>query len=470
MTGARRILLALLATLGCSADRLMPADTPVITSVEVIAGAQNVLSATVLASTVAADSLRVRFGTAFAPLDSLTPAMAVGTAGSAGTSGSTTVAVPVLGLLPDTEYRMQLLAFRDGRVSASETVRHTTGSLPGDLPHYVTTGPDPTPGFVVLAAHPYGLVIDNGGRVVWYRRLEQGPTLNFQAQPNGRYATSPITPVAGDLHPWVEYDALGNETRRLGCAGGLVARFHELVARPDGSWWVLCDEAREMDLTAVGGQARAIVTGTVVQHVGPDGASLFSWSPFDHFAITDLDPTRRTGPAVNWTHGNAIDFDVNGNPVVSFRSLDEITMIDRARGTVGWRLGGRANQFAMYGDSARFAGQHGMRVLGTGELQLFDNRGLSGDSRAMRIAFDPVDRTATVKATISAPPPVTALLGGSTQTLPRGRLLVAYGNGHRVQEYDADGRVMWEILSDPGYVFRAQRIRSLYRPGALDPR
>jgi len=33
-----------------------------------------------------------------------------------------------------------------------------------------------------------------------------------------------------------------------------------------------------------------------------------------------------------------------------------------------------------------------------------------------------------------------------------------------VQEYDGDGAVVWDIEGNAGYVFRAQRIRSLYYP------
>ena len=33
-------------------------------------------------------------------------------------------------------------------------------------------------------------------------------------------------------------------------------------------------------------------------------------------------------------------------------------------------------------------------------------------------------------------------------------LLVAYGDGGAVREYDADGSVVWEIEGDPGYVSR----------------
>ena len=64
---------------------------------------------------------------------------------------------------------------------------------------------------------------------------------------------------------------------------------------------------------------------------------LLQWSPFDHFAITALDPIERSGPFVNWTHGNALDLDTDGNVIVSFRSLNEITKIDAQTGAVIWR-------------------------------------------------------------------------------------------------------------------------------------
>src|SRR5256886_8786772 len=85
--------------------------------------------------------------------------------------------------------------------------------------------------------------------------------------------------------------------------------------------------------------------GTVVQHVSSEGDLLFQWDPFDHFEITDLVPASRTGPSVNWMHGNSLDLDTDGNLIVSFRSLSEITKIDTRTGAVLWRMGGLKNQF-----------------------------------------------------------------------------------------------------------------------------
>lgn len=66
----------------------------------------------------------------------------------------------------------------------------------------------------------------------------------------------------------MELDPLGALTRSFGCAR-LMPRFHDRIAEPEGSYWLLCDEVRTMDLSQAGGTVNAAVTGTTVQHVGP---------------------------------------------------------------------------------------------------------------------------------------------------------------------------------------------------------
>ena len=79
-------------------------------------------------------------------------------------------------------------------------------------------------------------------------------------------------------------------------------------------------------------------------------------------------------------------------------------------------------------------------------------------------------RAARLSAAYRSAAGLVAQIGGSTQALGGGHTLVSYGSGAGVEEYDAAGNVVWRLTGNPGYVFRAQRIRSLYRPGAGDPR
>jgi hypothetical protein len=437
-----------------------PAPPPVLKATRVQANPTNVLSAAVVARVAGADSVGARFYLRAGPSDSdgVAPAVPV---------LADSVVVPVLGLLPDTAYLLRAVAFGAGGSTAGASMEFRTGSLPADLPRYTTSGNDPLPGYVVFAAGPYGLAIDNTGRVVWYRWIPPGgPGLNFMAQPTGRFVARPTTPDTADPDLWVELDPMGNLLRRFGCAGGLPARFHDLISEADGGYWIMCDETRVMDLSAVGGLADARVTGTVVQHVGPAGELLFQWSPFDHFAITDLELAQRVGSSVNWTHGNSLDLDGDGNLLVSFRSLGEITKINVATGAVTWRMGGLANQFSFTGTGVPpFARQHGVRLAAPGELVLLDNLGDPTASRAERYTFSDAERSARLEQAYGPVPPVVTPIGGSVQPLPGGRFLVTFGNMGKVQEVDATGRVTWQIEGNPGYVFRAQRIWSLYNAG-----
>ncbi len=439
----------------------LPPPLPAIVAAWVTPGRYQALGAVVSVRVEHADSVAVRFRLAGAePADSLTPAVPV---------LDDSADIPVLGLLPARPYELRAIAYGKGGSVVGEPLALTTDTLPSDLPGFVAGGTDPSPGFVVFAAGRYGLVIDNTGRVVWYRGFTDGPGLNFQVQPTGRYTVRPPTPDPNDREPWIELDALGNVTRTFNCAGGLLARFHDLIALDDGSYWIMCDETRTLDLSGVGGLTNAQVTGTVIQHVSASGELLFQWSPFDHFAITDVDAASRAGALVNWTHGNALVLDTDGNLLVSFRSLSEITKIDTRTGDVLWRLGGLRNQFTFTGTPMpAFARQHGLRLTGAGDLLLLDNLGDPQASRAERYRLDASQHAAQLLASYASSPAVTAQLGGTTQELPGGRTLVAYGNGGRVEEYDAADQVVWRIEGNPGYIFRAQRIRSLYHPG-VDP-
>lgn len=430
--------------------------TPVIESASVATNPRNGLSAVVAVRVRDADSVAVRFVSSGAlGADGVAPAVR---------TISDSAQVPVLGLVAEQTYTLRPVAYRGPNVVVGTPLTFTTGALPEDLPRYTTSGTGATAGYVVLAAGQFGVVIDNTGRVVWYHRFENGPGLNFLAQPNGRYAARPPTSAA-EAGAWVEIDALGNETRTLGCARGLRARLHDFVAQADGSYWLLCDDTRAMNLSAFGGVSTADVIGTVVQHVAENGAILFEWSPFDHFEITDLDARERAGPVVNWTHGNALDVDANGDLIVSFRNLNEVTKIDTRTGSVAWRLGGRRNEFRIEGAvTPSFAGQHSARAYAPGALLLLDNLGDPAQSRAQRYAIDEDARIARLLQSFGNPG-VSTTIGGSVQALSDGHTLVSFGTAGRVEEYDASGRVVWQIVSNPGYVFRAQRIRSLYFPG-----
>ncbi len=454
----RPLLLAAAFAAGTGCLETTAIELPVIETAAVAASPHQALAAVVTALVRDADSVAVRVrlaGAAEAEVD-VTP-------GVVPEEGETTI--PVLGLLAGRGYVMEVVAFGAGGTVVGAPLELATGPMPGDLPSFTAEGTDPSPGFVLFSSGPWIVVIDNDGRVVWYRRTPGGPSLNVMAQPTGRYVVRPSAPPTGE-QAWFELDPSGDVTRTIGCAGGLASRLHDLIAEADGAYWILCDETRTMDLAAFGGSRSALVTGTVVQHLGADGGLLFQWSAFDHLSLADLPPADLLGATVNWTHANAVDLDAAGDLLVSFRSLNEIAKIDVPSGAVVWRMGGLANELAVVGgESPPFARQHGVRATAIDEIVLLDNRGDPLQSRAERWTVDPTTRTARLVRSYASSPGVVTDIGGSVQPLDGGRLLVSFGTAGRVEEYDAEGRVVWRLLGNPGYVFRAQRIASLYEPG-----
>ena len=429
------------------------------------ANEHNVISAIVVTRVGGADSAKIRFVPA-APESPTglrdTPAVSI--------VGDSAV-LPVLGLQPLTRYLMRVIVYGAGGSATGPEMEFTTGTLPVELRAYEAEGTDPRAGFVVFGAGEYGVVIDNAGRIVWYRRFPDNQILNFMVSGTGGYLARPATAHAGDIEPWFELDPLGNVRSSFGCALGLRPRLHDAISDGTGGHWLMCDETRTLDLTAFGGFADARVTGTVVQHVAADGRLLFHWSPFNHFALGDAHPDTLTRATVNWTHGNAIDFAPDGNLIVSFRNLGEITKIDGTTGAVVWRLGGARNQFTFVGTGVLpFSGQHSARMPTADALVLFDNVGNSAASRGERYQLNESAMTATLVRSFGSTPDVVTMIGGSVQHLPEGRLLVSFGTAGRVEEYDAEGRVVWRIKGNSGYVFRATRIRSLYAPGKGLPR
>ncbi len=374
--------------------------------------------------------------------------------------------VPVLGLEPATTYLVETnLVLGDSVFAGVDTSEFVAGTLPAWIPALAAQGSDTTPGFVTLSLPDGPVIIDNAGRVVWYKERPDGTLNSFQAHPNGRYT---LLGLSDSVRVFSMLNELGDEIGILQCAGR-PTRFHEIMMEADDTAWLLCDETRIMDLSGVGGLDSANVTATVVQHLSPEGELMFEWNAFDHFDITDL-VVIPTGPNVNFTHGNGIDFDHDGNLLLSFRSLNEVTKVDKVTGEVMWRFGGKRSQFSLMNDpDSGFARQHGVRRAGPGMVQLLDN-GFSPPSQGERYILNPVTKTAILTVAFFDTPDRFATVGGSTQYFTNGHALISFGRGAAVVEFDESGNRAWEVTGIDGlYVFRAQRIGSLYAPGRGDP-
>jgi Arylsulfotransferase (ASST) len=430
-----------------------PSSTQTFKSATVAANPSNTISAEAFIQATHYDSAFVRFWAPGEALDS-TPRFAF--------SGDSTMRVPVLGMKTSTAYSLEINLVSGANSVAVDTASFTTGALPAWIPSMTTVGTDTTPGFLAMSFPLGAVIVDNAGRVRWFKELDGGVLNTFQAHRNGTYTIIDVNDPATKFHV---LNSLGNEIGTLECVG-FPTRFHDLFVQAGGDYWIMCDDTRTMDLTSVGGVSNAEVMGTVVQHVSKDGQLLFEWNSFDHFQITDLPLADRTGLNVNFTHGNGIEIDDDGNLIMSFRSLSEITKINSTTGQIIWRLGGLQNQFTFLNDpKGFFERQHGLRKAAPGMVQVLDN-GLVAPSRFVRYLINEENHTALLVMEFVDSPTTFTNVGGNTQYYANGHAAVSFGKAGRVVEVDPAGNRAWELSGPEGnYVFRVQRIHSLYTPG-----
>ena len=395
--------------------------------------------------------------------------------------------ISVLGLVASTSYNTRIVAWGRGGDSASVSgPALVTDSLPSSLPQVTTEALGNAPvgltAFTVLrigSTAGNALIVDSIGRVRWYVTDSNRFMVDLQPQPNGRLALALGVPDSLSPNPSTPY--FDYEYDELDIPGNLLRRWltatystdpHDFRLTSQRTGVLLGLDYRTMDLSAYGGSSTAQVAGNVLQEVDTAGQVLFQWNAFDHFSITDVDPSiSLTSSFVDWTHGNAIEIDQDGNYLVSFRHFSEITKIHSRTGQVVWRLGGLRNEFQFIRDSLMFSFQHGIRRLANGNYILFDNGNTHNPpfSRAVEYSLDQSAKTATLVWSYRPNPDIFSFALGFAQRLADGNTLTTFGVLGTVHEVTPLGQLAWKLTLPPGdWIYRAYRIRSLYEPYLVD--
>ncbi len=437
----------------------LPREIPVISSLAVSPSNNCVLSANARIVLSAASLVAMEYSTDSLSFQS-TPRFSV---------NDTSVAVPILGLRPATMYFLRAKAFsQSGDSTLSSSVVLQTDSLPANMPVFTLTASNiPSPGYVMLGLTPTptsgpsaAVIANNGGEIVWYRQFD-GPVTDFQRQPNGKFtAYSTLNGVSR----FFEMDALGNIVNEYSAQTTAETGVHELrVVGTD--YYLYATDFRTMDLTGIGGLSNARVRGMTIEG-NTTGSSPFRWSTFDHFLVADAQSDiPLTGANVNPWHANAIEIDADGDLLVSFRNMDEVTKIDKETGAIIWRLGGENNQFTFVNDPLNgFSHQHGIRRLANGNILLFDNGNLHVPpvSRAVEYTVDENAMTAQMVWEYRNASMLYGFALGFAHRNEDGRTLICYGTVQRILEVDAFGSISWDLSIPNHFPYRAFRINSLY--------
>ncbi|HYV90144.1 MAG TPA: arylsulfotransferase family protein [Chitinophagales bacterium] len=347
----------------------------------------------------------------------------------------------------------------------------TAGDDEGDLRDItggftIVNNTNPTPGEIFFDAwggfgfstkfDGYNIIEPNGDSV--YYSAKRAYDFDFDVNPNGYLS------VYNTNYP--RYDILDSSYAVIDYyypANGYTMDVHEFTLTADGNAWFIADDPEIVDMTVYnsGYCHNATVTGTVIQELDPDKNLIFEWNSFDHVAITESLHENLSSCVIDYMHTNSLDFDANGNLVVSNRHLDQVNKIDPATGDFIWRLGGISNEFTWVDEPEPFTYEHCVRVLDNGNLTVWDNGNyhVPTHSMAKEYQLDEVNKVATL---VWSYQPKTYSNGnaywfamGSVQRLSNGNTLIGGGwdfssNQSNFFEVTPTDSVVWEMALNNG--------------------
>jgi hypothetical protein len=335
----------------------------------------------------------------------------------------------LVGLPPNADVRIEVLAGPEGAEVAAEPVDARTGDLVA--PTFTVEGESDR--YLVLPLIDEDVstiaVIDPKGRVVWSHDDRRGLAV-FRARVardgSGLIYTATLIggePNEGSVVVRVPWDGGPEEVTPVPYLA------HDFVELDDGSLVSLAYEFRDG------------IEGNKLVRIARDGALETLWSAWDcydpavHLSI-DLEH--------GWIHANALDRHPDGGFIVGMRNLTSLVRVDDS-GTCLWGLGGAAGTVAVDGPS--FFHQHQFELLDGGML-VFDNDGAPGnESRVIEYTFDEAAQTASIARVFQADPPMYSFILGDVHRIDDDTM-ITWSVPSTVDRYDADGARVYRVSAD----------------------
>ncbi len=350
-------------------------------------------------------------------------------------------------------------------VIGSRTKKHMleVDTIPPDFPTFqIRVHDNPAPGKIFMSPlrgtprYTYLTILDENITPLFYLRRPQSLS-DFKLHANGL-----MTFFDGRAQCIYLMNSAYAIIDSFRAASPYVIDGHDFQMLTNGHVLMLLTDTRTVDMSVIvpGGNPAARVIGLVIHELDENKQVVFSWSSWDHFAITDATHENLTAATIDYVHANAVEADTDGNILLSSRHMDEITKINRTSGEIMWRLGGINNQFTFINDSIRFSYQHDIRRLPNGNITLFDNGNFHSPrfSRAVEYRLNERQRTAELVWEYRNTPSIYAFATGNVQRLPNGNTLISWGTTNTITEVRPDGTKALELqLSSLFTVYRTFR-------------
>lgn len=216
---------------------------------------------------------------------------------------------------------------------------------------------------------------------------------------------------------------------------------HEVLKNDKGQLVTIYVDKKVMDLSPAGGGKKDTVNGDGIIVLDKTGKQLWQWSVFDA-----LDPLKDKGIAKtkkDWMHANSLNFDRDGNYIISFYNNGQIWKIDSHTGKVIWKFG-KGGTIARAAE-CDFTQAHAVHINSRGELMFFDNGVEKKQSGVFAIKLDEKNQTSQIDMHIRLPKEVFNGRMGSAYMAGDTSVLVCCSKRHLVVLTNRKGTLLWTM-------------------------
>jgi hypothetical protein len=374
--------------------------------------------------------------------------------------------------------------FPDNPGSAAEVQHYTSAPriTPSTIRVTVPAHSGATPGDFFLA--PYQgmgtageMIADQAGNLIWFHAApaNDAATNFYPQQYEGRTVLTwwqgrilALGFGQGEDEIWsTSYQPIAH----VFAGNGYKADLHQFTITPQGTAWLDAFDPVELNLTGIGGPARAAVNDSIVQEIDiKTGLVMWEWHALGHIPLHDsYANVPRAGVNWDYVHVNSIDPGTSGNVLVSARGTWGVYDVDIHSGAFIWRIGGKYPSFKR-GPGTSFYWQHDARWQSNGLVSVFDNGSDPAHEKQSRgLLLDPNAKTHTVTLVKQFTNPSSTLLAssqGDLLNLPGGNWLMGYGGLPNFTEYDASGQVLFDATLGKN----VQDFRTFLAPWSATPK
>jgi len=362
-------------------------------------------------------------------------------------------------IIPETNYSYQLVTVQNKEKVTSKVYTFKSRKLPEWLQkQFKANCPKPEllpqnfkKGFMLLAKREtpgVAYIVDYKGNLRWYHTVEG---TGFKVTHYTKEQS--IIAILGKNDEPTSY---GSEILEINLQGDTLTHIkkgqgdfkqvihHEIIKKSANEIVTITVEQKIMDLTSIGGKKNDTINGDGILILDRKGKQLWKWSVFD-----DLDPMKDKNLLKNkkdWTHANSLNYDKDGNFLLSFYNNGQIWKIDAKTGKVLWKLG-KGGNMKMSGDS-NFSQAHAAHINQEGSLLFFDNGVDKKQSSVFALKVDEKGKSVTLDFHIKLPKDIYNDRMGSAYRIDKENILVCCSKRHITVLTNKQGVLIWALESE----------------------